>query len=241
MPCIYSVYYELNEGGCKNPQKNSDELRGFTQVALTVDEVYRVKYFYEQDGNQAVMIANFMLKAFAAGTDETYLAAAIAQTHGTLFLLPLLHESAFLTKVEVAETFGGLDYGVYDIAQQGEDIGEPMPPFVTIAVRQNVGTRLVRAGQKRLPFISESRNVNQAPDIPIGVLSELRVCLGTQHEVDFADINNDIFSYTLQPYVVGVSWNPNLVPPQYVLDPLKQVEVRSADVIAISTQNSRKT
>lgn len=209
-------------------------------MALIADELYRVKYFYEQNGNQALMIANFKLTAFTPGDDETILAAAIAQTHGSQFLLPLLHESAFLTKVEVQETFGGLDYGVYDIAQQGEDVGEPMPAFATIAVRQNVGTRLVRAGQKRLPFISESRVVLQQPQIPIGVLSELRFQFGGPHEVDFIDIDTNVHSFSLTPYIVGVSWNPNLDPPQYVLDPLKQVEVRSADVIAISTQNSRK-
>lgn len=210
-------------------------------MALILDECYRIKWTFQQNGNIAVMIANFLLTNFTQGSDETDLAAAMYIEGYPNTFRPVQHETCQLVSVEVQETFGGYDYGVWQGNTFGTAIGQAMPPFAAMNVKQNLGTRLVSAGQKRIPFITEGMVDGNQPVIDGGVRFAIENFFGGETTTTYSDVNNVQHTFTLKAYVVGVTWMPNMDPPRYVLDPAKQVPVRVAEVNKITTQNSRKT
>lgn len=210
-------------------------------MALITNELYRVKFYYRQGTNEGLMIANWMLLDFEQGATETELAQAMLNDFEVATNKPVRSSSSVCYRVEVQETFGGYDYGVADGDVVGALGDTPAPSFNAIGVRQNLGTRLVRSGQKRIPFITEAVMGGNSPVLTTGQQVALELGYGQEIEVNWQDITNHNWVFTLKPYVVGVTWNPNATPPQYVLDPAKQVPVRSAEVTRITSQNSRKS
>lgn len=209
-------------------------------MALIMNEAYRVKFYYRQGTNEALMIANWNLVDFEQGATETELAQAFLNDFEPATNAIVRHSTSQCYRVEVQETFGGLDFGVADGDIVGADGGAVAPSFAAIGVRQNVGTRLVRAGQKRIPFISETTMNGNNPQLTVGQQTAIEIGYGQEIEINWIDINAHNWIFTLAPMVIGVTWMPNMDPPQYVLDPAKQVFVRSAEVTRITTQNSRK-
>lgn len=210
-------------------------------MAIDVGDILRVKFFYSQSGNQALMIGNWRVEARIPDITETAMAWAIAETWGENVLLPLLHGTAELQRVEVTHEFVNMDYGVADFYGAGVAAGDPAPPFAAIQVRQTLGTRLVRAGQKRLPFISEGHINGNELSISAELRTPLEAMFGAPTEVEWFDpIEAETWTATLQPMVVGVTWNPLGTPPGYVKDLSKAFPVQTAVAVKPTTQNSRK-
>lgn len=218
-----------------------DELRGYTKVALIPGEVYRVKFFYRWENIEALMVANWRLDATDPQATETQLAEAFMSNFEVSATAKVRSDQSILYKVEVQETFGGLDYGVAEGTVPGQVAGDNAPSFVALAIRQNVGTRLVRPGQKRIPFISDEIGTGNEPSITSGTKADLEEYFGEAVRLIYTDVEGVEWQFDIHPMIVGVTWNPNATPPQYVLDPTKQVPVTSAQVTRITSQNSRKT
>lgn len=209
-------------------------------MALILNEAYRVKFFYRQGTNEAMMIANWNLLDFVQGATETELAQAFMNDFEIATNAPVRHSTSVLYRVEVQETFGGLDFGVVDGDILGLVAGDAAPAFNAIAVRQNVGTRLVRPGQKRIPFIPESLSNGNNPVLTAGQQAGLEVGYGQPITINWVDLELNDWIFSLQPMVVGTVNAGTPEDPDYVLDPAKQVQVTSAEVTRITSQVSRK-
>lgn len=217
---------------------NYQDWRNVLRMALIQGEVYTVKFFYRQNNIEANMIAKWRLDEFTQGATEEELAQAFLLDFEVATNRPIRHTSSVCYRVEVQETFGGLDYGVAEGDVLGDDGGAPAPTFNALAIRQNVGTRLVRPGQKRVPFITESIMVGNEPQLTIGQQTALEVGYGQPIDIDWTSPSTGLFAFGLTPMVVGVTLDP--VDNKYFLDPAKQVIVRNAEVTRITSQNSRK-
>lgn len=210
-------------------------------MPLILDESYRVKFYYRQAGIEALMIANWKLLDFVQGATETELAAAFLLDFEVATNAPIRGTNSTCYRVEVQETFGGLDFGVRDGDVLGLAAAPFAPSFVSIAVRQNVGTRLVRPGQKRIPFTTEALINGNEPALTVGQQAALELGYGEDIQIEYTDPQTNLWTFTLRPMVIGVTLNPNTVPPKYFLDPAKQVEVTSAELTRVTSQVSRKT
>lgn len=209
-------------------------------MALIQNEAYRMKFFYRQGTNEAMMIANWNLVDFVVGATETELAQAMLTDFELATNAPVRHSTSVCYRVEVAETFGGLDFGVADGDVLGLLGGEPAPSFNAIAIRQNVGTRLVRPGQKRIPFIPEAVSNGNNPVLTVGQQAGLELGYGQEIEVEWTDLQANLWTFILQPMVIGTTNVGTPSAPDYILDPAKQVPVTSAEVTRITSQVSRK-
>lgn len=207
-------------------------------MALIPEEVYTVIFFYEMNNIEANMIAKWRLDAATPGATETELAQAFLNDFEFNTNRPVRSGASSCYRVQVQETFGGLDFGVADGDILGLDGGQIAPTFNALAIRQNVGTRLVRPGQKRIPFITESIMNGNEVVLPVGAIAALELGYGEQIEISWEDLEANIWTFTLSPMVVGVTLDP--VDGKYFLDPTKQVPVRNAEVTRITSQNSRK-
>lgn len=207
-------------------------------MALIQGEAYTVKFFYRQQNIEANMIAKWRLDEFTQGATETEMALAFLNDFEVATNKPIRAAISSCYRVEVQETFGGLDYGVAEGDILGAVNSGPAPTFAAIAVRQNVGTRLVRPGQKRVPFITENAMDGNEPALDPGQTAALEIGYGQPIDIDWTSPTMQVFSFGLTPMVVGVTLDP--VDGKYFLDPTKQVLVRNAEVTRVTSQNSRK-
>lgn len=209
-------------------------------MALILNEAYRVKMFYRQGTNEAMMIANWNLLDFVQGATETELAQAFLNDFEVATNAIIRHVTSVCYRMEVQETFGGLDFGV----AEGDVLGligtDPAPSFNALAVRQNVGTHLVRPGQKRIPFIAESIMNGNTPVLTVGQQAAIELGYGQDIEINWVDAELNDWVFTLRPMVIGTTNVGTPEAPDYILDPAKQVPVTSSEVIRITSQVSRK-
>jgi hypothetical protein len=187
-----------------------------------------------------MMIANWNLVDFIAGATETELAQAFLNDFEVATNVPVRHGTSVCYRVEVAETFGGLDFGVAEGDILGVVAGDAAPAFNAIAVRQNVGTHLVRPGQKRIPFIGETLSNGNNPVLTPAQQANLELGYGSEIEINWVDAQLNNWIFILQPMVIGTVNTGTPENPDYVLDPAKQVPVRNAEVTRITSQVSRK-
>lgn len=215
-----------------------DDWSCLPRMALIQGEAYTVKFYYRLNNIEANMVAKWRLDEFTQGATETELAQAFLLDFEVNTNAPIRMSNSSCYRVEVQETFGGLDYGVAEGDVLGIITTNPAPSFNAIAVRQNVGTRLVRPGQKRIPFISENQMNGNEPALTVGQQTALEVGYGQPIDIDWTSPTTGLFTFGLTPMVVGVTLDP--VDGKYFLDPTKQVIVRNAEVTRVTSQNSRK-
>jgi hypothetical protein len=65
---------------------------------------------------------------------------------------------ALLRRTIIDNITDGLEYGEFEDHVNGGQVGDRLPPFVALSVKQVGATRATRAGFKRLPFGTETDN-----------------------------------------------------------------------------------
>lgn len=144
------------------------------------------------------------------------------------------HTSLVHTVAVLKNLTNGVDIREYATGQAGLQGGDEEPSFTALGVRLVRSTALTRHGSKRFGGMPESaftgNTINLAPtaiaDFEDACKSNL-IIPGTA--VDGAE-----------PVIVGRTLIPASDPPEYELDLLKINVVADAQVIAVTTQNTRK-
>lgn len=205
---------------------------------IAENDILMIKTFFEQAGNEALNVAFFKVEG-VAGVPPTVAQFArwYHESYAPQIVSNFLHGSANYVRTVVEYIDGSMDFGDYSNVISGSVGGEPAPSFTAIDVKQNVGNRLTRAGRKRLPFISESASNGNSITLAGVVVTVIETWFGISAlVVDPLDATNAV---SLSPVIVGRTETP---PGSgvYVLDPAKVNPVTSAELIQVTTQNSRK-
>jgi hypothetical protein len=129
-----------------------------------------------------------------------------------------------------------MEYGEFIGDDFGTQSGQAAPSFEAVSVKQQVPTRLTRAGYKRIPFVSDSLSNGNALTLNTTTKTALETFFGSPTEFE-TTVDGEIGNMTLQPLVIGRTKNAEGV---YELDLDKIQEVSSAAVQSIvSHQVSR--
>lgn len=146
---------------------------------------------------------------------------------------------AVLKRTVIDDITDGLSYGEYSEDINGGRVGSRLPPFVALSVKQNVASRLTRAGFKRIPFGIETDNeegewIGSEEDrelIEDYFASMIEVFQITEPFLPMCRLRNVIVGRIEEPVGSG----------NYVLDPTKLNFVTSAVIQKWTSQNTRKS
>lgn len=206
-------------------------------MASTGDILQIVQHF-SQAGNEALLVNFYEVTQIGLETlSESQVAESFHELFGASILTTFLHTSAQYNRTVVDNLTGGGFFGDYSNTINGVVTGEPFSSPTAISVKQNVGNRITRNGFKRLPFLGEGLGNGNEVVMSSGPLASVEAWFGAA-----ITINNPIDdepTLLLQPVVVGRTETP---PDSgiYILDLAKINTIVNAQVINITTQNSRK-
>lgn len=209
-------------------------------MALAALEYFKTVWRFQQTGNAAVMVAFWQLLDVSAGSDETDIAEGFYKSGFAQGVQPVLHNSAQLVSIEVQSLTSEDSLGLYAGNSFGLAGGEPLAPFIAMNVKQSVSTRVVRSGQKRIPFIAEGFALGFLPVLDGALRYNMEQFWGNSSEHEWTDAALNVHTMVIKPVIVGRTNIGTELEPDYILDLDKIYPVRIADVNKITSQNSRK-
>lgn len=209
-------------------------------MSFNVNDILRVKSFFRQGANEALMISYWQLiDIIEPGTNTDFAQAFQKDLIAEGELTEILHTTASYYKTVVDSIAEIPEYGEYNEIVAGEATGDPAPPFVAISIKQQVGTRATRAGYKRVPFVSETHINGLVHAVPTLTVIALQDWFGTEHTISTV-VDLESKSWTIAPIVMGRTLVPETDPPVYVEDPTRINYVTGALVQKPTSQTSRK-
>lgn len=217
-----------------------DECRGVVVVAIGLNDILRIKTFFRQNDNDALMVSYWQV--IAINVPQPY--PQFAQAFGWTMMhdgrvQDVVSTSAVLERVVVDNLSQFPEFGEWVEDLPGIASGDPAPAFNALSIKQSVLTRTTRAGYKRIPFISEQiMNGNNAS---LSVITEaaLQTFFGFEFNIVFNDPDTGDVDYVIAPIIVGRTLN-SAVPPVYEEDLTRLNLVSGAVIQGITSQVSRK-
>lgn len=209
-------------------------------MPLAVGHILQVKSFYEQEGNEALMVSFWEVGDITVMDSYAALAEGFQfEQQISFFVANVQINSSAAVRTVIDNLSNPPEYGEFVGEQLGLASGEAAPAFVALSIKQSVGTRLTRAGYKRIPFIGESVTSGNEATIPGGTRTALETWFGTSNTINFTNGLGDEVNIVVTPVVVGRTETP---PDSgiYVIDLAKINYVTSAFVQGPTSQNSRK-
>lgn len=206
---------------------------------MIVGDFLRITQFFRQGSIEGLMVSFWELSTMIGVEAETatYLAQSFHKAWYTLFG-DLQHPSCnyYRTMVEVGPSL--TEFGEVELTQLGEAIGEAAPSYVALQVKQQVGSRITRAGYKRIPFVSEDTIVGNTVEISGGQLANLRLFYGLVADIpEFNPVGSGSFGLT--PYIIGRTNIGTPESPNYEINWAVTNQVLGASITKNTHQNSR--
>lgn len=218
----------------------ANELGRVVEVATSGD-IVRVKQFFKRGTIEALMVSFWELgvvepmdfittEALAEAFHGTFDGAVWVETGD-------INAVYYKTVVDLAPDF--MEFGEYAEDVFGGLSGDSAPSYVSIQVKQNVPTRLTRAGFKRIPFTTEAAIVGNNLALGTGVINQIEAFFGDSTVM--AVPSNPTNTANMLPIVIGRTNVGTAENPIYELDFAKKQYVTNAQCNKNTHQNSRQT
>lgn len=209
-------------------------------MALGVGHNFRMTNFFDQGGNQALMVSYWRLVEYTEPQTDSFFAEAmqrqmmdIGRVHSVMSV------TARCYRTVIDNLTIPLEFGEFIGDDFGSITGDPAPSFVTISVKQLVPTRLTRNGYKRIPFPSDTNTAGNDPQVGTSDRLAIEAFFGAEVEINYTSGVTSL-SAIVQPLVIGRTNVGTPEDPDYILDLSKIQFVSGAQVSKVTSQNTRK-
>lgn len=166
---------------------------------------------------------------------ESVLALSYANLYETE-VLPIQHQDVTLTRVLCENLTDGVSFGETFPNVVGTQTGDPMPSYVSLAMKLSRTTKVTRNGSKRIVGVQEQNVDGNIQNYPSTRTEPAEFFYGGI--TDFIDPQDGVTTFEMGAVIVGRTLNPQGV---YELDLSKINRVKNSTMKAlVSTQNTRK-
>lgn len=206
-------------------------------MAMAIDNILQITDFQRFLGQQVLNV--YFYRVLALPDPEIYPNPydAVLTSFESTVVGPLKnnqHTSLMHETIVVKNLSNGIDIREKILNIAGTATGDEEPSFTALGIRLVRTTGVTRHGSKRIGGMPESYFIGNTLNLSPGQVTAIEFAMGATL-IESGTIND-----LAQPVIVGRTLVPASDPPEYELDLLKINVIADAQIIAVTTQNTRK-